>query len=347
MKHATTLGKGFATVTSAALLSFSLSAQAAPTFTDMYVFGDSLSDTGNVSDSFGWFSNMMSITIGYGNNDRFSNGPVWHEYLSTSLGMSPETYSRNGGNNYAYGGAQVNSGGWFQDIVVDTYSEQVTGYLGSNTVDTGALYISWIGGNDVRSLVGESNTQSAIDTALDGVAQMLDQLLGNGVDHLLIPNLPDIGSIPEFAGNAGESAHASQLTNAWNTGLAQRLDNLSNTYSSASIYEFDVFSLFQDMMTSPASYGMSNVVDQCRSVSWGWTGRYEVECANASSTLFWDEIHPTTAAHELLAQYAFDLIDNFSAATVDNNTGTAVSAPPASLLMLLGLGLFIRQRKRA
>ncbi len=348
MKQFPTVGKSFTAAASATLLSVSLSAQAVPTFTDMYVFGDSLSDTGNVASAFGVFSWLLRNNVGYGDNNRFSNGPVWHEYLSQSLGMAPETHSRAGGNNYAHGGAQVHSGGWFQDVVVDTYSEQVTGYLNNNSIDTGALYISWIGGNDIRSLVGESNTQGAIDTALDGVANMLDQLLGNGVDHLLVPNLPDIGSIPEFASDAADSAQASSLTDAWNTGLAQRLDGLTATYASATIYEFDIFSLYQDMMASPASYGFTNVTDQCRSLAWGWTGRYEVECADADTTLFWDEIHPTTAAHELLASYAYNLIDSYSANTPNGNgPNAAVSAPPVGLLMLLGLGLFIRERRRA
>ncbi len=334
MKQFPTLGKSFTAAASAALLSLSLSAQAVPSFTDMYIFGDSLSDTGNVANALG---SAFSITAGYGDNGRFSNGPVWHEYLSESLGMSPETYSDGGGNNYAHGGAKANSVDFVQSFAVDTFTQQVTGYLGGNTVDTGALYIGWIGGNDIRSLVGESNTQSAIDSALDSVADMLGQLLGNGVDHLLVPNLPDIGSIPEFAGDAADSAQASSLTDAWNTGLAQRLDGLTATYASANIYEFDIFSLYEDMLASPADYGFTNVTDQCRSVGGFFGFRYEIECADADTTLFWDEIHPTTVGHWQVAEYVYDLLDS----------ATAVSAPPVSLLMLLGLGLFIRQRRRA
>ncbi len=334
MKQFPTLGKSFTATASAALLSLSLSAQAVPSFTDMYIFGDSLSDTGNVANALG---SAFSITAGYGDNGRFSNGPVWHEYLSESLGMSPETYSDGGGNNYAHGGAKANSVDFVQSFAVDTFTQQVTGYLGGNTVDTGALYIGWIGGNDIRSLVGESNTQSAIDSALDSVADMLGQLLGNGVDHLLVPNLPDIGSIPEFAGDAADSAQASSLTDAWNTGLALRLDNLTATYASANIYEFDIFSLYQDMMSSPADYGFTNVTDQCRSVG-GFIGfRYEIECADADTTLFWDEIHPTTVGHWQVSEYVYALLDS----------ATAVSAPPVGLLMLLGMGLLIRQRRRA
>lgn len=355
MKQISTLYKGFTAAASAAVLSFSLSIHAAPTFTDMYIFGDSLSDTGNVADKLGVFRNGLKNTIGFGSNNRFSNGIVWHEYLSYRLGMSPEYNSRRGGNNYAYGGARVNSGGWFKDLLVDTYSEQVSGYLNNNSVDTDALYISWIGGNDVRSLVGKENGYYHINRALDGVANMLDRLLGRGVDHLLVPNLPDLGTIPEFASNDHESAHATYLTNIWNHGLARRLDSLTSRYTSASIYEFDVYGLFRDMMSSPWNYGLNNVTAQCRTTKRKWLVLHEYECANSASTLFWDEIHPTTAGHTILSMYAFDLIDNFTLPGDGGSGGgsgggepvVVVSAPPVGLLMLLALGLFIHQRKRA
>lgn len=328
-----------------AFLSFGASVQAMPAFSDMYIFGDSLSDSGNVADKMG---SLWNITIPYGENGRFSNGPVWHEHLSDRLGMARETFSRNGGNNYAYGGAKVDSGDFITSLAADSYKEQITDYtagLGGNQADSNALYISWIGGNDIRGLVGESNTQSAIDTALDSLAGMLGNLLNNGVTNLLVPNLPDIGAIPEFAGNAANSAQASDLTNAWNAGLAQRLDTLYQTHQSAKIYHFDVHSLFQQMMSTPANFGFTDVTNQCRSVG-GWFGwRYEIECSNADTTLFWDEIHPTTAAHNKLSEYAYNLLD--SGLYIGASAVTAVSSPSAALLLLLGIGLIMQQRQRA
>jgi len=58
----------------------------------IYVFGDSLSDTGNA------FSRTGSPPPPYFNG-RFSNGPVWVEYLADRLGLP-----RNPSTNFAFGG---------------------------------------------------------------------------------------------------------------------------------------------------------------------------------------------------------------------------------------------------
>ena len=73
---------GAATVVLSALVA--LPAQAG--FTSMWVFGDSLSDTGNV----------LALTTAFTPNPfpvypgalgRFSNGPVWIDYLAAGLGL--------------------------------------------------------------------------------------------------------------------------------------------------------------------------------------------------------------------------------------------------------------------
>jgi phospholipase/lecithinase/hemolysin len=70
-------------------------------FTELVVFGDSLSDTGNAG--------------------RFSNGPVWVEHLAKSLGL-PLRPSRAGGTNHAVGGARAVGG-------PNELRAQVRGYL--------------------------------------------------------------------------------------------------------------------------------------------------------------------------------------------------------------------------
>src|SRR3954468_5021943 len=60
----------------------------ASAFEHLVVFGDSLSDTGNAG--------------------RFSNGPVWVEYLADRLGLTLSP-SQRGGSNFAVGGARLDS----------------------------------------------------------------------------------------------------------------------------------------------------------------------------------------------------------------------------------------------
>src|SRR5690242_10118208 len=67
----------------------------------MYVFGDSLSDTGNVS-----LATTGLVPVGPPYADRsFSNGPVWAQDVAQSIGLPPLQPSLAGGTDFAYGGA--------------------------------------------------------------------------------------------------------------------------------------------------------------------------------------------------------------------------------------------------
>src|SRR5690349_1365451 len=64
----------------------------------LIVFGDSLSDIGNIDDAtFGAVPGSSYF------DGRFSNGPAWVERLASNLGVGPLRPSRVGGTNYAYG----------------------------------------------------------------------------------------------------------------------------------------------------------------------------------------------------------------------------------------------------
>ena len=76
-----------------AVLWLSLPLHAAP-FTQLVIFGDSLSDTGNANDALG----VASAADGYFNG-RFSNGPLWVEYLADQLLVSPPVANRHASRN--------------------------------------------------------------------------------------------------------------------------------------------------------------------------------------------------------------------------------------------------------
>ena len=74
--------------------------------TGLTLFGDSLTDTGNISE--------LTFGLAPGSDyfdGRFSNGPVWAEVMAQQFGLASPTHSRGGGSNYAYGGAETGSGG--------------------------------------------------------------------------------------------------------------------------------------------------------------------------------------------------------------------------------------------
>ena len=107
-------------------------------FSDLIVFGDSLSDVGNIFDnSFGF-----AVADPYVNG-RLTNGDNYVDYLAPLLGLPAPTHSGDGGLNYAHGGAQIRLGGSF---FVDPLAVQRDDYFAdtSGTADPDAclLYTS-------------------------------------------------------------------------------------------------------------------------------------------------------------------------------------------------------------
>jgi phospholipase/lecithinase/hemolysin len=58
--------------------------------------------------------------------------------------------------------------------------------------------------------------------------------------------------------------------------------------------QLDVFSLFSKIVASPSSYSLANVTASSQ-------GAYTID---PDTYLFWDDLHPTTKGHEILAQTA-------------------------------------------
>jgi hypothetical protein len=113
-------------------------------------------------------------------------------------------------------------------------------------------------------LVGNSNPWDEVNTALDA---MLGDLLTAGATALFVPNLPDIVSIAEFAGNAADSQSAHDITVAGDDGLKNRLIGLHHDYLMADIFYFDVYGLFNPMLNSPSTFGFTDVTSECRSAT--------------------------------------------------------------------------------
>ncbi|WP_326544068.1 SGNH/GDSL hydrolase family protein [Pseudorhodoferax sp.] len=321
----------------ATALCTTFAAYAAPTISRLVVFGDSLSDTGNTRANVpGGNLAPIANAVGYGSNGRFSNGVLWHETMATQLGLPAATASEvSGANNwnYAYGGARVDNEDGPSTGVLRQYADY-SSRIGSTGADPSALYVMWAGGNDARDLVGNSSPQAGIDISIGGLQTVLSGLISQGASTFLIPNLPNLGMIPENRGSA-RAGSATEVSSMWNASL---FDMLMGFADQASIYFLDVYSIFDDVLLNPGDYGFTNTTGQCRSTSFG--GLVENSCANAHQWTFWDAIHPTTAAHAVIGRAAADLLLNGSPLRL------AVPEPSVLVLVLLGLGLMSGRLRR-
>ena len=121
----------------------------------LIVFGDSLTDTGNLYSLIGIPPDPPYY------QGRSSNGPLWVEYIAPQLKLNSDVVV-----NHAWVGAKTGRENVFDDLPLPpTVSlpgllDAVDMFSASGEVDPKALYIVWIGSNDLLEL--PENTDAAI-----------------------------------------------------------------------------------------------------------------------------------------------------------------------------------------
>ena len=80
-------------------------------------------------------------------------------------------------------------------------------------------------------------------------------------------------------------------------------------------YKLDIFSLFNEIFADPEGVGFSNITDTVRTgidasgCPASVADPYDGVVDDADEYLFFDDIHPTTVSHEMIAQKALELIN--------------------------------------
>lgn len=291
---------------------------ATPQFSGLYLFGDSLSDTGNTEIAAPG-GDLPNTDFTYGSNGRFSNGPIWAEYLSGRLGLGALEPSRAGGSNYAHGGAELdNRDGESRGLL--TQLATFTNGPAAGGADPDALYVVWAGANDLRgAMVPNTDVPGLLGERIANYQTVLGTLIAHGAENLLVPGIPNLGRTPE-ARMAGISDEATQLVLQWNAAVAGMVQQVA-AQTGASIWYYDVFGFAEDMFIDPAAYGLTNITEPCG------TGFDETACANPDQYVFWDAIHPTTVGHRLIAEGAWRVL----------NESAEVPLPGAIWLLIPGL----------
>lgn len=267
-------------------------------FSRLYVFGDSLSDTGN---TFELLSGTLPESPPY-YKGRFSNGLVWVENLSKQLNIPKELVI-----NYAFGGARA-----MQDsLPIPSLEKQVTQYIKYNTsADPNALYVVWAGANDVMNDVDKLNYKQIMKAVSSRVTAQLRILINHGAKTFFIPNLPNISSTPlaqekdALYGNKKYSEHINEMTLLYNQLLAVSLDNLQREFPEVHFINFDTYDLINESSDILKSYGIKFFTQRCNP-NW-FAYNLLSSCSNPQEYLFWDTVHPTGTIHIILAQFILE-----------------------------------------
>ena len=158
-----------------ALLCFSMSSHSV-VLNHVVVFGDSLSDTGNLY-TYTHHTTPSSPTYHQG---RFSNGPIWIDAFM-------DGYAADHVLNYAFGGAGVLTEIW--NLGVFTLHQEVDTYLltHSDIADESSLFFIWIGANNYLVRGEQPNAQAIID----GILSNIERLIQHGATNFVVINLPD------------------------------------------------------------------------------------------------------------------------------------------------------------
>ena len=286
-------------------------------FDQIYVFGDSLSDVGNVYKA----TQGQSPSSPPYYKGRYSNGPVWVEYLASNLKLTstPET-------NFAFGGATT---GESRSLPIGLLAQIKTFTATHQSADPQALYIVWAGANDY--LGGVTDTK----TPINNLATAVKSLSAAGAKNIVVVNLPDLGQLPSTR-NSRVAQTLNAVTRKHNTELARLLNNLHQQLNSdTKLIYLDANSLFNQAIKTPKKFGFKNVTQACFS-----QGRI---CNNPKEYLFWDGIHPTTIAHQLLVQSTFS--DLKPAPQPSASTPNTKIPLGMMILGILGTGLIIKSTK--
>ena len=218
----------------------------AQTFNSVVVFGDSLSDTGNIAQLY---------KLPAGTSFTTNPDPVWAEIVAQTFGSSAAN-SLAGGTNYSWGGACVNPNGPCENPVPTT-AGQINQHLSGGNADPDTLYMIWGGVNDISAVArsNSSDPQGALDGVLEAAGAYVDQirdLQDAGARYVVVLNLPDAGKTIN-AQRAGAAAGLSALTSAYNEALDTGISSQEH-----GIVPVNIFALMDEIIEDPGNYGFTN-----------------------------------------------------------------------------------------
>lgn len=329
-------------------------AQAMP-FDEVYIFGDSTTDSGNRHISEGF--TFAPPELGYFNG-RISDGRALGDWVtfwaSGALSAQP---SLNGGNNFSYAGARLrdntNDLGPNTDTTPDL-TAQVGAFLSANPggPNPNDLVVISAGGNDLRDLsagvpallppppMGVTAEDFFIGQAIESLVTNVVALELAGASNILVISPPDVSRLPEALAFAQTQADPAAFLQAASENVQSVRDVLFGalavrpTAGVSDLRTFDLVTYQNAVYDTPEDFGFMadlNITTPCIGF-FGENGAADVDC---SGFAFFDRIHGTTPFYRLTAREA-----------LSQTFGVRVSEPTTLALIGLGLAGLVSVRRR-
>ena len=252
---------------------------------------------------------------------RWSNGPLWDEYLAGDLGAT--LYD------YAYAGSETS------DLSGQVAAAKVAAWNETNT-----LFTVWSGANDFidNALINGTSYSSWEATAAAAVSNITHavSLLGEGgARYVVVLNLPDLSQLPAVETNAEFAADRALIRSFavdFNTELEFALSSVENRNPNLRLSFLDDFSVLDKFIANPSAYGFTVVTNDALDA----LGDPTFDGPGADY-LFWDVIHPTTKAHQMLSQYVDTALSEFPPSLVAGPSNQTVAAGESATFSVTAL----------
>ncbi|MGD1805441.1 SGNH/GDSL hydrolase family protein [Dapis sp. BLCC M126] len=311
-------------------------------FSQMFVFGDSLSDPGNTNGP----TKNSSLYF----ERRASNGYVFTDILASYLDLDPVTFYKPDRGGVSSDGANFAKGGNNSGDDLDKQLNSFLGGLEGQSANSNALYTLWIGSTDYLSGTKDyiaGNSPNIVDTTVENVIDGIRDLYNVGARDFLIPNLLSFTNSDFHKIQGIDENIFNQLTDDHNQKLELEIAEFEEEFSEVTITLLDVNSTFDDILENPGEFGFTNVTD-----SWLECNGFKCDVnptdpappdgnlsdGNLSDGyLYWDYIHPTTKFYQLIANEAISVLNSEYNQDVPEYSQDVPE--PTSTLSLLGLGL--------
>ena len=294
-------GTAFAVLAAAATLTLAMGAASgasAQTYGRLVVFGDSLSDNGNLSAVTGGAAPGPAYYQG-----RFSSGPTFVELLGFTLGRQTAGSPVTGSIDYAYGGSRTDT--------LATPGPGMRTQLSQYTAAGGRF-----GATDLVSILGGANnifqalpTAGAsanptgaitpVATAAAGDINFItNSVAAAGAGTILVTNLPKLSLTPQFRGTTAAPLADFAVT-TFNGALLTGLQTTAAANPNSNIIVMDLFKIGDTIAGNPGAFGITNVTTAC------YNG---VTVCTDPGYFYFDGVHPTALGHQIIAKLATDYL---------------------------------------
>ena len=275
----------------------------AQSYDRLVVFGDSLSDNGNLYLASGRTQPASPPYF----QGRFSSGPVFTELL----GFNAANFngSVTGSINYAFGGSRTDA--------TTAPPPGMLAQLGAYTARGGRF-----GSGDLVSVLGGANDifqglpiaaataaplaamNTVANTASTNVNTLVNSVASAGAGTILVSNLPKLSLTPQFRTppNLAAAGLADSAAGTFNSTLLTKLTATAAAQPGTNIIMMDLFQIGDIIAANPGQFGVSNVTEAC------FNPVALRVCGDPSSYFYFDGVHPTATGHQLIARLATDYL---------------------------------------